>query len=69
LHVAATFAKASIAEILLDAGADPNRRDDRGLTPLAVALRYPAITGSEERTGPVDTSAVVDVLKRFGATD
>jgi len=69
LHVAATFAKASIAEILLDAGADPNRRDDRGLTPLAVALRYPAITGSAERTGPVDTSAVVDVLKRFGATD
>jgi ankyrin repeat protein len=65
LHVAATFARPQVAEILLVAGADPNRRDDSGLTPLARALHYPAASG----TGPVDTREVVDLLRRFGATE
>ena len=69
LHVAAVFAKPEVAEILLKAGADPNRRDDRGFTPLGLAMHYPAFTSNAERTGPVDTRAVVEVLRRFGATN
>jgi ankyrin repeat protein len=68
LQVAATFGHADIAEILLQAGADVNRRDDSGLTPLGRALNFPAVTGNASGAGAVDTSAVVDVLRRFGAT-
>ena len=69
VHVAAMFAKADVANVLLQAGADPNRRDDSGLTPLGRALHYPALTSNAQRTGPVETSAVVEVLRRFGAID
>jgi ankyrin repeat protein len=69
LHVAAVFGKANIAQLLLEAGAAPNPRDAAGLTPLGRALHYPAVTASAQRTGLVDTSAVVEVLKRFGGTD
>ena len=65
LHIAATFAKTDVAQILLDAGAQPNPRDRLGLTPLARTLRYPAVSGS----GPVDTREVAELLKRFGALD
>lgn len=69
LHVAAVFANADVAEILLQAGAAPNRRDDSGLTPLGRALHFPASTSNAQSTGPVETGAVVAVLRRFGAID
>jgi ankyrin repeat protein len=67
LHVAAQFARPEVAEMLLKAGAAPNRRDDRGFTPMRLAQHYPAITSNA--MGHVDTSAVVEMLKRFGAID
>lgn len=69
LNVAAQFGKADVAEILLQAGADPNRRDDSGLTPLARALHYPAISMNAQGAGNVNTSAVVEVLRRYKAID
>ncbi len=44
---------------------ESNPRDRAGLTPLARALRYPAVSGN----GPVDTREVVEILQRFGAID
>lgn len=69
LHVAATFARPEVAEVLLKAGAEPNSRDGSGRTPLGRALHYPATTSNAQRTGPVDTSAVVAVLRSYGAFD
>ena len=69
LHVAAAFANTEVAEVLLVAGADPNRKDDAGLTPLGRALHAPAVTAGPKRTGTVDTSEVVRLLRRFGAID
>jgi cytohesin len=69
LHTAATFGHQEIAEIFLKAGADVNRRDDRGLTPLGRALKYPAMTGNANGAGPVDTAAVIELLRRHGAVE
>jgi ankyrin repeat protein len=69
LHVAATFGKSKAAEVLLQAKADPNLRDNNGLTPLERALKYPAFISKGQGAGPVDTSEVVEVLRRSGATD
>ncbi len=69
LHVAAQFARPQVAEILLQAGANPNLCDDRGMTPLARARYAPAITIRGRGAGAVDTGAVVEVLRRFGAAE
>ena len=56
LHYAAWEGWADVAEALLEAGADPNRRDSRGFTPLWYATRL----------GRTD---VADVLRRQGGAE
>jgi hypothetical protein len=43
LHYAAFFSVPVVTELLLDYGADPERRDHRGRTPLMCATRYGSI--------------------------
>jgi cytohesin len=69
LHVAAQFAQPQVAEVLLLAGANPNRRDDQGLTPLGRALHAPAFTTMGGGAAAVDTGAVAALLKRYGALE
>ena len=38
LHLAARYARADAAKVLLDAGADPNTQDSTGRTPLHTAV-------------------------------
>jgi cytohesin len=66
LHLAATFGRPAASEALLAGGADVNRRDDAGQTPLWRALHAPAAGGPK---GVVDTTQVIEVLKRFGGSE
>lgn len=43
LHLAAAAGHAEVAALLLDHGADVNRRDDRGATPLHRAVEHPEL--------------------------
>jgi ankyrin repeat protein len=69
LHYAAVFGQAQVAELLLAHRAGINALNSEGHTPLWQALHAPAIKSSATTSGPVDTTSVVDVLRRHGGTE
>jgi len=60
---------AEIAERLLTRNALVNAPDSEGHTALWIALHAPAITTSAQKSAPVDTAAVADVLRRHGGSE
>src|SRR6267142_6282852 len=69
LHYAAAGGQAEIAERLLARNALVNASDSKGHTALWIALHAPAITTSAQKSAPVDTAAVVDVLRRHRGSE
>jgi ankyrin repeat protein len=65
LHVAAIFGKEEFVRLLLDHGADPNLLDKRKLKPVDAAIRFPAMSYSNDRRQAVDTSLAVAVLRTY----
>jgi ankyrin repeat protein len=63
LHIAAVSGKTQFVQFLLDNGANRDLRDSRNLTPAEAAAQFPAITYSKDGSHPVDTSAVVNILR------
>jgi ankyrin len=68
LHVAAIFGQADFVRLLLDHGANRNLLDKRNLKAVDAALRYPAVSSSNNRKQAVDTSVAVAALRTYGTS-
>jgi ankyrin repeat protein len=69
LHIAAANGHSTIAELLIKYGAKVNQRNNDGITPLSRALHSPAIYYDSNGSAPVDTTAVVQVLREQGGIE
>ena len=69
LHIAAANGHSDIARLLIEYGAKVNLRNNEGITPLNRAIHFPAIHYNSEGSAPVDTTAVVQVLREFGGIE
>ncbi len=61
--------QAEIAERLLARNAQVNAADSEGHTALWIAIHAPAIATSAQKSAPVDTTAVADVLRLLGGSE
>jgi ankyrin repeat protein len=69
LHIAARGGQGAIAELLLEHQAEVNVLNEEAHTPLWCALHAPGITASATYSGPIDTTAVAEVLRRHGGIE
>jgi ankyrin repeat protein len=69
LHMVAANGHSNVASTLIEHGAMINQRTSEGITPLSIALHFPAMHYNSEGSAPVDTKAVVSVLREHGATE
>jgi ankyrin len=69
LHIAARGGQEAIAELLLEHQAEVNAVNEDAHTPLWCALHAPGITASATYSGPIDTTAVAEVLRRHGGIE
>lgn len=67
LHVAASHGRGGAVAALIRAGADVDRRDERGRSALWLARNAPAIAGTPQGAGPVETGSVIEALTAAGA--